>query len=73
MYEKEDCWPVNKDNCPDDKLVDRIVGNPIYNYQVLKRLNVFFKKVEDSTKAIDTKSKISLIQFTFAAANVCVV
>ena len=71
MYEKEDCWPVNKDNCPDEKLVDRIVGNPIYNYQVLKRLNVFFKKVEESTKAIDTKSKTSVLIFFQWSLKIC--
>ena len=26
MYEREDCWPMTKENCPEDKLVDRIVG-----------------------------------------------
>ncbi|XP_059092577.1 prolyl 4-hydroxylase subunit alpha-2-like [Tigriopus californicus] len=57
MYEKEDCWPV-KEKCTDQNLMDKIVGNPIYNYQVLKRLNVYFKKVEEATKAVDTKKTL---------------
>lgn len=61
MYEKEDCWPV-KEKCTDQNLMDKIVGNPIYNYQVLKRLNVVFKKVEEAAKAVDTKSKCAFIR-----------
>ena len=38
LYEGENCWPPQE--CSDDILVQKIVGNPIYNYQMLKRFLV---------------------------------
>ena len=35
VYKNEGCWPPK--SCSDDMLLDNIVGNPIYCYQV--RLN----------------------------------
>ena len=37
VYKNEGCWPPK--SCSDDMLLDNIVGNPIYCYQV--RLNQF--------------------------------
>ena len=55
MYERENCWP--HEECPQQHFVDRILGNPIYNFQVLKRLLVYFKNVEKELKEMDMKSK----------------
>ncbi len=58
MYSREGCWPLAESACSDDSvLVERIIGNPIYSYQTLKRLFVYFKKVEETLKAVDVKSK----------------
>ena len=37
VYKNEGCWPPK--SCSDDMLLDNIVGNPIYCYQV--RLNQY--------------------------------
>jgi hypothetical protein len=55
LYQGENCWPP--DTCSDDVLSKRIVGNPIYNYQMLKRLMVYWKNMEDTIKKVDTKRK----------------
>ena len=52
LYQGEGCWPT--DSCDQDVL-DNIVGNPIYNYQMLKRLLVYWKNLEEDMKKIDTK------------------
>ena len=41
---------------------EKILGNPIHNYQLLKRLTVTWKKVQNSIKAIDGKSVMSKIK-----------
>ena len=51
LYRGENCL----ENCDDDTLLQKVVGNPIYNYQMLKRLLVYWKNMEDSVKKIDTK------------------
>ena len=56
LYKNEDCFPPTE--CEDRDLQDRIVSNPIYNYQMLKRLLVYWKTMEDTIKKIDTKSKL---------------
>ena len=56
LYKNEDCFPPTE--CDDRDLQDRIVSNPIYNYQMLKRLLVYWKTMEDTIKKIDTKSKL---------------
>ena len=38
VYKNEGCWPPK--SCSDDMLLDNIVGNPIYCYQV--RLNQYY-------------------------------
>jgi len=56
LYQGEGCWPT--DSCDQDVL-DNIVGNPIYNYQMLKRLLVYWKNLEEDMKKIDTKPSLS--------------
>lgn len=53
LYKGEKCWPP--ESCSDEVLLQRVVGNPIYNYQMLKRLLVTWKTMEESIKKIDTK------------------
>ena len=55
LYRGENCWPP--DRCDDTDILERIVGNPIYNYQMLKRLLVYWKNMEEQVKKIDTKRK----------------
>ena len=47
LYQGENCWPL--ETC-DEGTFDRIVGNPIYNYQMLKRLLVYWKSLEEDMK-----------------------
>merc|ERR1719464_582140 len=56
LYQGENCW--NLDSCDDDVL-EKIVGNPIYNYQMLKRLLLYWKTLEEDMKKIDTKPGLS--------------
>lgn len=58
LYRGENCWPP--DRCDDTDILERIVGNPIYNYQMLKRLLVYWKNMEEDIKKIDTKRKTQL-------------
>ena len=62
LYQGENCW--NLDSCDDDVL-EKIVGNPIYNYQMLKRLLLYWKTLEEDMKKIDTKRKSFWIYFLF--------
>ena len=45
-----------------DEDTERILGNPIHNYQLLKRLTVTWKKVQNSIKAMDGKRVMSRIK-----------
>ena len=58
VYKNEECWPPEA--CNDDQLLDLIVGNPIYSYQILKRLNVQWKKLESQLQQLDTTRKYYL-------------
>ena len=40
VYQNEGCWPPEE--CSDEVLIDNIVGNPIYCYQVFT--NIFRPK-----------------------------
>ena len=51
----------DREECGDED-TERILGNPIHNYQLLKRLTVTWKKVQKSIKAIDGKSILSKIK-----------
>ncbi len=55
MYEKEDCSDLK---CDADYMMEHIVGNPIYSYQLLKRMYVYLKNVESALRDVDTKSKL---------------
>ena len=46
----------------DDQQTESILGNPIHNYQLLKRVTVTWKKVLKTLKAIDGKSILSKIK-----------
>ena len=61
LYSGEHCWPPedNGDHCDEEVMMQKIVGNPIYNYQMLKRLLVYWKNMEESIKKIDTKGKVN--------------
>ena len=63
LYVGENCHPVEV--CDDVTITNKIVGNPIYSYQVLKRLNVNWKTMEASIKEADSKSKPSFCPLTF--------
>ena len=56
VYKNEGCWPA--DRCSEDDLLQVIVGNPIYCYQLLKRLNFDLKKLESSLKGFDTSGTV---------------
>ena len=57
LYQGEGC--SNLQSCNED-ILERIVGNPIYNYQMLKRLLVYWKSMEEEMKKIDTKRKFKM-------------
>ena len=63
LYKGENCTP-SADNCDEETLLEKVVGNPIYNYQMLKRLLVYWKNMEDSVKKIDTKGTYSKVNET---------
>ncbi len=52
LYRGENC---DGGQCEDSVIMDKIVGNPIYNYQMLKRMLLNWKSLEDALKKIDTK------------------
>ena len=56
MYAREDCWPVGE-KCSEEEMVNRVMVNPIYNYQAIKRLVVYFKEVEKTLGSVDIKSE----------------
>ena len=62
LYVGENCHPVEV--CDDVTITNKIVGNPIYSYQVLKRLTVNWKTMEASIKEADSKSTPSFCPFT---------
>ena len=41
---------------------ERIVGNPIYNYQLLKRITVFWDNVEQAIGKVDRKGTLARIK-----------
>ena len=56
LYSGEGCDAAGE-KCDAQTLADRIVGNPIYNYQLLKRLVVYWKNMETVIKKVDAKRK----------------
>ena len=63
LYVGENCHPV--ESCDDVTITNKIVGNPIYSYQVLKRLNVNWKTMESSIKDADSKSETCFLTLNF--------
>ncbi len=72
MYAREDCWPV-EENCPDHVLEERVIVNPIYNYQTIKRLAVYFRDVEKAVGEVDFDSECSGVFITSLLINCNVV
>ncbi len=60
MYVREDCWPV-EERCPGDLMMERVLSNPIYNYQTIKRLAVYFRDVEQAVGGVDFDSEFEQI------------
>ena len=56
MYEREECWPVGK-RCSESEAAERVIVNPIYNYQTIKRLVVDFDAVQRAVAGVDVKSE----------------
>lgn len=56
MYQNEGCWPIKDNKCSEEEIAQKIVGNPIYNFQVIKRLLVNLKDVEEKLRDMDVKS-----------------
>ena len=65
VYKNEGCWPPG--TCSDDKLLDVIVGNPIYCYQILKRLIVQWKKLEAKLAKMNSTRKSPI----WHKSNIC--
>ena len=61
LYKGENCWPPedHREHCDEELMMQKVVGNPIYNYQMLKRLLVYWKNMEESIKKIDTKGELN--------------
>ena len=55
MYRTENC----QQGCPREVMMEKIVGNPIYSYQLLKRMHVYIKNIESALRDVDVKGKKS--------------
>ena len=53
MYRNENC----QQGCAREVMMEKIVGNPIYSYQLLKRMHVYIKNIESTLRDVDVKSK----------------
>ena len=54
MYSNENC---PEGVCAREVMMEKIVGNPIYSYQLLKRIHVYMKNVEAALRNVDVNSK----------------
>ena len=54
MYTNENC----QQDCAKEVMMEKIVGNPIYSYQLLKRMHVYIKNIESALRDVDVKSKL---------------
>ena len=45
--------------CTEEMTRDRILGNPIYNYQLLKRTTVYWANVEKAIGGVDHKATLT--------------
>jgi len=45
--------------CTEEMTRERIIGNPIYNYQLLKRITVYWNNVEQAIEKVDRKGTLT--------------
>merc|ERR1712066_380889 len=45
--------------CSEQMTTERIIGNPIYNYQLLKRVTVYWSNVEKAIGKVDNKGTLA--------------
>ena len=45
--------------CTEEMTIERIIGNPIYNYQLLKRITVYWDNVEQAIGKVDKKGTLT--------------
>jgi len=45
--------------CTEEMTTERIIGNPIYNYQLLKRITVYWSNVEQAIGKVDKKGTLA--------------
>ena len=45
--------------CTEEMTRERIIGNPIYNYQLLKRITVYWDNVEQAIGKVDKKGTLT--------------
>jgi hypothetical protein len=48
--------------CTEEMTTERIIGNPIYNYQLLKRITVYWSNVEQAIGKVDKKGTLTRIK-----------
>ena len=48
--------------CTEEMHTERIIGNPIYNYQLLKRVTVYWSNVEKAIGKVDNKATLARIK-----------
>ncbi len=58
LYAGEGCPMAEGEACKPDVMAGKIVGNPIYNYQLIKRLVVYWKNMEAQIKKVDAKREL---------------
>lgn len=48
--------------CDEETMMERVLGNPIYNYQLLKRVTVYWANVEKAISKVDREDALSRIK-----------
>ena len=48
--------------CDEETMMERVLGNPIYNYQLLKRVTVYWANVEKAISKVDREDTLSRIK-----------
>ena len=48
--------------CDEETMMERVLGNPIYNYQLLKRVTVYWANVEKAISRVDREDTLSRIR-----------
>jgi len=57
---KAECGDISE--CPEETIVDNIIGNPIYNFQLLKRITVYYKVMEKNIDRINYQGALDEIE-----------